>query len=105
MPVISARLAMVIGQAHLERKIETLYGARSTTVKRAGRRAPGPATIAGRIVFHLMTWAGVSPSRRRAVVQLVVFAYLLAVRTWNITEIFGLLGDQVLYWNLALRPW
>ena len=52
-----------------------------------------------------MTWAGLSPWRRRAVVALAVFAYLLAARTWNITEIFGLLGDQVLYWNLALRPW
>jgi hypothetical protein len=38
-------------------------------------------------------------------VPLVVFAYLLAVRTWNITEIFELLGDQILYWDIALRPW
>ena len=52
-----------------------------------------------------MTWAALSPWRRRALVSLVVFTYLLAARTWNITEIFELLGDQVLYWNLALRPW
>jgi len=42
---------------------------------------------------------------RTAVVLLVAFVYMLVIRTRNITEIFELLGDQILYWNMALRPW
>jgi hypothetical protein len=42
---------------------------------------------------------------RTALVLMLVFAYLLTVRTWNVTEVFELLGDQILYWSLALRPW
>ena len=45
-----------------------------------------------------------SPHGRVTAVTLAVLAYLLAVRTWNITEIFALLGDQVLHWNLAPQP-
>src|SRR5437762_377495 len=41
----------------------------------------------------------------RVIVPLVVFAYLAILRTWNITETFGMLGDQILYWRIALRPW
>jgi hypothetical protein len=41
----------------------------------------------------------------RIVVALVVFVYLTIVRTRNITETFGMLGDQILYWRIALRPW
>jgi hypothetical protein len=43
--------------------------------------------------------------RIRVFVALAVFAYLTILRTWRISEIFGMLGDQVLYWNIALRPW
>jgi hypothetical protein len=41
----------------------------------------------------------------RTLVGLAVFAYLVFVRTRRITETFVLLGDQILYWNLALGPW
>ena len=36
---------------------------------------------------------------------LVVFAYLAILRTRHITEMSELLGDQILYWDIALRPW
>jgi len=41
----------------------------------------------------------------RIIVPLVVFAYLAILRTRNISETFGMLGDQILYWRIALRPW
>ena len=41
----------------------------------------------------------------RIVVPLVVFVYLAILRTRNISETFGMLGDQILYWRIALRPW
>lgn len=49
-----------------------------------------------------------SPSRRtalRAGVAVAVFALLLFVRTRGISETFSLLGDQILYWRIALKPW
>src|SRR5690349_2105952 len=39
------------------------------------------------------------------VVAALVFAFTVFLRTRHITETFELLGDQVLYWNIALRPW
>jgi hypothetical protein len=41
----------------------------------------------------------------RIIVPLVVFLYLAILRTRNITETFSMLGDQILYWRIALRPW
>src|SRR5947199_348722 len=41
----------------------------------------------------------------RIAVPLVVFVYLAILRTRNITETFSMLGDQILYWRIALRPW
>jgi hypothetical protein len=47
-----------------------------------------------------------SPSPRAiAIVAVLLFGSTLALRTRHISEIFELLGDQVLYWNIALRPW
>jgi hypothetical protein len=43
--------------------------------------------------------------RARIIVPLVVFVYLAILRTRNITETFSMLGDQILYWRIALRPW
>jgi hypothetical protein len=43
--------------------------------------------------------------RARIIVPLAVFVYLAVLRTRNITETFGMLGDQILYWRIALRPW
>jgi hypothetical protein len=43
--------------------------------------------------------------RGRIVVACVLFAYLAIVRTRHISETFELLGDQILYWNIALRSW
>ena len=43
--------------------------------------------------------------RTRIIAALAVFAYLVIVRTRHISEIFELLGDQILYWDIALRPW
>jgi hypothetical protein len=40
----------------------------------------------------------------RAVIAAVVFAYLVFARTRHITETFVLLGDQMLYWTMALGP-
>jgi hypothetical protein len=40
----------------------------------------------------------------RALVPVAVFAYLLFARTRQITETFVLLGDQILYWRMALGP-
>lgn len=37
-------------------------------------------------------------------VALALFAYVLFLRTWHIADMFELLGDQMLYWNIALRP-
>ena len=39
------------------------------------------------------------------VVALVVFAYLVVLRTRHISETFWLLGDQILYWKIALGSW
>jgi hypothetical protein len=39
------------------------------------------------------------------VVAALVFVFTVVLRTRHITETFELLGDQVLYWNIALRPW
>ena len=47
----------------------------------------------------------VASSRHLFIVAAFVFISTVVLRTWNITEIFELLGDQVLYWNIALRPW
>ena len=43
--------------------------------------------------------------RARIGVALVVFAYLAILRTRHISETFWLLGDQILYWRIALGPW
>jgi hypothetical protein len=40
----------------------------------------------------------------RAVTAAIVFAYLVFARTRHITETFVLLGDQILYWTMALGP-
>jgi hypothetical protein len=42
---------------------------------------------------------------RTVIVSVVVFAYVLFVRTRGITQVFWLLGDQILYWRIALVPW
>src|SRR4051812_15194560 len=44
-------------------------------------------------------------SRVRILVGLVVFAYLVVLRTRHISETFWLLGDQILYWKIALGSW
>src|SRR4051812_15017663 len=44
-------------------------------------------------------------SRARIFVALVVFAYLVVLRTRHISETFWLLGDQILYWKIALGSW
>jgi hypothetical protein len=41
----------------------------------------------------------------RAVCAAAVFVYLALLRTRQITECFGLLGDQILYWRMAMGPW
>ena len=41
----------------------------------------------------------------RVVVALVVFVYLVVLRTRHISETFWLLGDQILYWKMALGSW
>ena len=41
----------------------------------------------------------------RAAVPLVVFAYVTFVRTRGISQTFWLLGDQILYWRIALGSW
>ena len=43
--------------------------------------------------------------RARIGVGLLVFAYLVILRTRHISETFWLLGDQILYWKMALAPW
>jgi hypothetical protein len=43
--------------------------------------------------------------RFRTIVCPALFVCLTALRTWRISEEFWLLGDQILYWNIALRPW
>jgi len=47
-----------------------------------------------------------SQTSRRAVffAALGVFAYMLFLRARHISEMFELLGDQMLYWDIALRP-
>jgi hypothetical protein len=41
----------------------------------------------------------------RTAVPLVVFAYLVFIRTRGISQTFWLLGDQILYWRMALGSW
>src|SRR4051812_3843218 len=41
----------------------------------------------------------------RAAVPLVLFIYLTFVRTRGISHTFLLLGDQILYWRMALGSW
>jgi hypothetical protein len=38
-------------------------------------------------------------------VALAVFLYLTFIRTRGISQTFWLLGDQILYWRIALGPW
>src|SRR5512147_655197 len=45
------------------------------------------------------------PPRSLLVVAALVFGVTVVLRTRHITEIFELLGVQVLSWNIALRPW
>src|SRR5262245_23843594 len=48
-------------------------------------------------------------SRRQFVtclaVSLIVFSYLVFIRTRRISQTFWLLGDQILYWRMALGSW
>ena len=46
-----------------------------------------------------------SSARVRIVVALALFLYLTFLRTRHISETFWLLGDQILYWRIALGPW
>jgi hypothetical protein len=46
-----------------------------------------------------------SSARVRIVVALTLFLYLTFLRTRHISETFWLLGDQILYWRMALGPW
>jgi hypothetical protein len=46
-----------------------------------------------------------SAPRRLWIAGGLLFVSTVLLRTWNIAETFELLGDQVLYWNIALRPW
>jgi hypothetical protein len=39
------------------------------------------------------------------VLPIVVFVFLTFVRTRGISQTFQLLGDQILYWRVALGPW
>lgn len=43
--------------------------------------------------------------RARIGVALAVFVYLAILRTRHISETFWMLGDQILYWRMALGPW
>jgi hypothetical protein len=44
-------------------------------------------------------------SRARVGVALVLFVYLAILRTRHISETFQLMGDQILYWRIALGSW
>ena len=44
-------------------------------------------------------------SRLLAAVPLIVFVYLVFIRTRGISQTFLLLGDQILYWKIALGSW
>jgi hypothetical protein len=47
-----------------------------------------------------------APSTRAlSLVAALTFVATVLLRTRHITEHFELLGDQVLYWDIALRPW
>src|SRR5258706_10049016 len=48
------------------------------------------------------TVARVRSAKALVVVPFVFFLYLVYIRTHGITEWFQLLGDQVLYWRMAL---
>ena len=41
----------------------------------------------------------------RIVLPVIVFSYLTFVRTRGISQTFWLLGDQILYWRIALGSW
>jgi hypothetical protein len=41
----------------------------------------------------------------KRVLPLVVFVYLIFIRTRGISQTFWLLGDQILYWRIALGSW
>ena len=41
----------------------------------------------------------------RVAVPLVVFLFLIFIRTRGISQMFLLLGDQILYWRIALGSW
>jgi hypothetical protein len=41
----------------------------------------------------------------RVAVPLVVFLFLIFIRTRGISQMFLLLGDQILYWRMALGSW
>jgi hypothetical protein len=45
------------------------------------------------------------PRVARWAVPLIVFLYLIYVRTRGISQTFWLLGDQILYWRIALGSW
>jgi hypothetical protein len=51
----------------------------------------------------------IEASRRRNAARLAaafgVFAFLAYVRTRGISQTFWFLGDQILYWRIAIRPW
>jgi hypothetical protein len=44
-------------------------------------------------------------TRSRIVAAVALFLYLVFLRTRHISETFWLLGDQILYWRIALGPW
>jgi hypothetical protein len=46
-----------------------------------------------------------SSARLRIVAALAVFGYLALLRTRHISEVFLMLGDQILYWRIAFLPW
>jgi hypothetical protein len=41
----------------------------------------------------------------KKLIALLVFAYLIFIRTRGISQTFWLLGDQMLYWRIALGSW
>jgi hypothetical protein len=41
----------------------------------------------------------------RTIFALTLVLGLIVLRTWNISETFWLLGDQIRDWKIALRPW
>jgi len=59
----------------------------------------------GRIDSHLASPRFLESSRARVVAALALFVYLALIRTRHIPGTFWLMGDQILYWRMAIGAW